>query len=83
VCDITQLKYYKAMWCNGHKFHIKNMDEKIKTFKSGIFKVFRVTNASSTSNTHPEVSKNRYWYLEDIIECDCKSSKTILLDVKW
>lgn len=83
MCDITQLKHYKAMWFNGHKLHIKDMDEKIKTFNSGIFNVFRVTKVSCRSDTHLQVPKNRYWYLEDIIECDCKSFKTILLDVKW
>lgn len=83
MCDITQLKHYKAMWCNGHKVHIKNMDEKRKSFNNGIFKIFRVTDVSSRSDTHPEVSRNRYWCLEDIIEFDCKSFKTIFLDVKW
>jgi len=70
------------MWFSGHKFHIKDMNEKMKTFNSGIFKVFRVTNVSSRSDIHPEVSKNQHWYLEDIIECDYKSFKTTLLDVK-
>ena len=60
MCESTQLKHYKAMGFNGHKFHIKDMDEKMKTFSSGIFKVFRVTNVSSRRNTHLQVSKYRY-----------------------
>ena len=45
------------------------LDDKKKTFDCGIIAVFEVTNASSRSDKHPEVSKNRYYgYLEDIIE---------------
>ena len=70
---------HKAMWSNGCKFCIKKLDDKKKTFDCGINVVFQVTNVSSRSDKHPEVLKNRYYgYLEDIIECDFKSFKTIL-----
>ena len=55
------------------------MDDKRKTFDCGITAFFQVTNVSSRSDRNPEVSKNRYYgYLEDIIECDFKSFKTVL-----
>ena len=59
---MMQLKHHNAMWCNGHKFCIKKLDDKRKTFDCGINVVFQVTNV----------------YLEDIIECDFKSFKTVL-----
>jgi hypothetical protein len=84
VSGILQLKHHKAMWCNGHKFHIKKLDEKRKTFDCGIIVVFEVTNVSSRSDKHPKVSENQYYgYLEDILECDFKSFKIVLFDVKW
>jgi hypothetical protein len=46
------------MWCNGRKFRIKKLDEKMKTYDSGITAVFQVTNVSSRSDRHPEVSEN-------------------------
>ena len=68
---MMQLIHHKAMWSNGHKFRIKNLDDKKKTFDCGITAVFQVTNVSSISDKHPKVSENRYYgYLEDIIECD-------------
>jgi hypothetical protein len=79
-----QLKHHKAMWCNGHKFHIKKLDDKKKTFDCGITTVFQVTNVSSRSDRHPKVSENRYYgYLNDILECDFKSFKLVLFEVKW
>ena len=81
---MMQLIHHKAMWCNGHKFRIKNLDDKKKTFNYGIIAVFQVTNVSSRSDKHPEVSENRYYgYLEDIIECDFNSFKVVLFEVKW
>ena len=66
---MMQLIHHNAMWYNGRKFHIKKMDEKNKTFDCGIIALFQVTNVSSRSDNHPEVSKNRYYgYFEDIIE---------------
>ena len=60
------------------------MDEKKKTFDCGITTVFQVTNFSSRSGKHLEVSENRYYgYLEDIIECDFNSFKIVLFEVKW
>jgi hypothetical protein len=72
------------MWCNGRKFHIKKLDDKKKTFDCGITAVFQVTNVSSRSDRHPTISENRYYgYLDDIIECDFKSFKLVLFEVKW
>ena len=66
---MMQLIHHNAMWYDGHKFCIKKLDAKKKTFDSGITAVFQVTNVSSRSDKHPEVSKNRYYgYLEYIIE---------------
>jgi hypothetical protein len=84
VFGILQVKHHKAMWCNGHKFRIKRLDETKKTFDYGITVVFEVMNVSSRSDRHPKLSKNRYYgYLEDIIECDFKSLKLVLFIVKW
>jgi hypothetical protein len=83
VSGILQLKHHKAMWCNGRKFRIKKLDEKRKTFDCGITAV-EVTNVFSRSDRCPKVSENRYYgYLEDILECDFKSFKIVLFDVKW
>jgi hypothetical protein len=72
------------MWCNGHKFHIKQLDEAKKTSDSGITSIFQVTNVSSRSDKHPRESKNRYYgYLNDILECDFNSFKLVPFDVKW
>jgi hypothetical protein len=72
------------MWCNGHKFHIKQLDETRKTYDSGITAVFQVTNVSSRSDRHPRESENRYYgYLNDILECDFNSFKLVMFDVKW
>ena len=74
----------RAMWYNGHKFHIKKLDDKRKTFDCGITAVFQVTNVSSRSDKHLEVSQNRYYgYLEYILECDFNSFKVVLFEVKW
>ena len=73
---MMQLIHHNAMWCNGCKFRIKNLDDKRKTFDCGITTVFQVTNVSSRSDRHPKVSENMYYgYLEDIIECDFNSFK--------
>jgi hypothetical protein len=72
------------MWCNGHKFHIKQLDETRKTSDSGITVVFQVTNVSSRSDRHPRESENIYYgYLNDILESDFNSLKLVLFDVKW
>jgi hypothetical protein len=84
MSDILQLKHHKAMWCNGRKFRIKQLDETRKTSDSGITAVFQVTNVSSMSDKHPRESENRYYgFLNDIIECDFNSFKLVLFDVKW
>jgi hypothetical protein len=84
MSDILQLKHHKAMWCNGRKFRIKQLDETRKTSDSGITAVFQVTNVSSMSDRHPRESKNRYYgFLNDIIECDFNFFKLVLFDVKW
>ena len=78
-----QLIPHKDMWSNGHKFHIKKLDEKNNTYDCGITVFFQVTNVSSRSDKHSEVSENRYYgYLEDIIECDLNSFKIVLFEVK-
>ena len=71
-----QVKHHMAMWCNGHKYRIKKLDETRKTSDSGITAVFEVTNVSSRSDRHLKFLENRYYgYLEDIIDCDFKSFK--------
>jgi hypothetical protein len=82
--SMLQLKHHKAMWCNGHKFCIKMLDDKMKTSNCGITEVFKVTNISSRSNKNPKKTKNRYYgHLEDIIECDFNFFKIVLFEVKW
>ena len=50
----------------------------------GFIPVFEVTNVSSRTGRHLEVSENRYYgYLEDIIQCDFNSFKVVLFIVKW
>jgi hypothetical protein len=72
------------MLCNGHKFCIKMLDDKMKTLDCGITVVFKVTNISSISDRNPEETQNRYYsHLEDIIECDFNSFKIVLFEVKW
>ena len=72
------------MWCNGCKFRIKKLDDKKKTFNCGMIAFFQVTSASSRSDKHPEVSKNRYYgYLEDILECDFNWFKVVLSKINW
>jgi hypothetical protein len=81
---MLQLKHDKAMWYNGHKFHIKMLDDKMKTPDCWIIAVFKVTNISSRSDRNPEETENRcYGHLEDIIECDFHSFKIVLFEVKW
>jgi hypothetical protein len=58
VSVIFHLKHHKAMWCNGRKFHIKKLDENMKTSYSGITTVFQIINVSSRSEKHPEVIEN-------------------------
>ena len=80
---MIQLIHHNTMWCNGRNFHIKNLDDKRKTFNCGITTVFQVTNVSSRSERHPEVSENRYYgYLEYKIECDFNSFEIVLFEVK-
>ena len=72
--SMLQLKHHKAMWCNGRKFHIKMLEDRIKTSDCGITIVFQVTNISSRSDINLEETENRYYvHLEDIIECDFNS----------
>jgi hypothetical protein len=72
------------MWCNGRKFRIKMLDDKMKTSDCGITVVFKVTNISSRSDRNLEETENRYYgHLEDIIECDFNSFKIVLFEVKW
>jgi hypothetical protein len=72
------------MWCNGRKFHIKMLDDKMKTSDCGITVFFKVTNISSRSDRNPEETENRYYgHLEDIIDCDFNSFKIVLFEVKW
>jgi hypothetical protein len=81
---ILQLTHHKDMWCNGLKFHAKKLDDKKKTSHCGIIVVFQVTNVSSRSDRHPTISENRYYgYLDDIIECEFKSFKLVMFEVKW
>jgi hypothetical protein len=72
------------MQCNGHKFHIKQLDETKKNSYSGINAVFYVTSVSSRSDRHTQESENRYYgYLNDILECDFNSFKLVFFYVKW
>jgi hypothetical protein len=72
------------MWCNGHKFCIKMLDDKMKTLDCRITVVFMVTNISSRSDRNLEETENRYYgHLEDVIECDFNSFKIVLFEVKW
>ena len=72
------------MVCNGCIYHIKKLDETNKKTDYGISAVFEVTNVSSRSDRHPELSENWYYgYLEDILQCDFKSFKVFLFVVKW
>ena len=84
ISDILQLKHHKAMWCNGHKFHIKQLDETRKNYDSGITAVFQVTNVSSSCDGHPREFENRYYgYLNNILERHFNSFKLVLFNVKW
>ena len=81
---MMQQMHHNAMWCNGHKFHIKNLDDKKKTFDCGIATFFQVTNVSSRIDKNPSVSENMYYcYLEEIIDCEFNSFKIVLSQVKW
>ena len=81
---MMQLIHHKAMWSNGHKFHIKKFDDKKKTFDCGITANFQVINVYSRSDKHPEVSKNMYYgYFEYISECEFNSFKVVLFEIKW
>ena len=83
VYGLLQVKHHKDMWFNGHKFCIKTMDETKKTYDCGITSLFEVTNVSSRSDEHLELSENRYYvYLEDIIQCDFNSFKLVVFIVK-
>jgi hypothetical protein len=84
MSGIFQLKHHKVVWCNGHKFHIKKLDETRKNYNIGINAVFQVTNVSSRNDRRPRESENRYYgFLNDIIECDFNSFKLVLFNVKW
>jgi hypothetical protein len=54
-----------------------------ETYDFGIIAVFQVTNVSSRSDRNPTISEDRYYgYLDDIIECDFKSFKSVMFQVK-
>ena len=38
---MMQIIHHNAMWCNGHKFGIKKLDDKRKTFDCGITAFFK------------------------------------------
>ena len=81
---MVQLIHHNAMWYNGHKFHIKKLDNKKKTFYCGITTVFQVTNVSSRSDKHPKVFETKYYgYLQDIIECGFNLFKIVMFEFKW
>jgi hypothetical protein len=81
---MLQLKHHKAMWCNGRKFHIKMLDDKMQTSDCGIIVVFKVTNIFFRSDKNMEETENMYYgHLEDIIECAFNSFKIVLFEVKW
>ena len=61
VYGLLQVKHHKDMWCNGHKFHIKKLDETKKTSDSGITAIFEVTNVSYRSGIHLELRKSILW----------------------
>ena len=83
VYCLLQVKHHKAMVCNGGRYRIKKLDETNKTSDSRVSPVFEVTNVSSRTDKHPEVSENRYYgYLEDIMQCDFKSFNVVLFVVK-
>jgi hypothetical protein len=84
LLSMLKLKHHKSMWCNGRKFRIKMLDDKMKTSDCGITVVFKVTNISFRSDRNLEETENRYYgHLEDIIECDFNSFKIVLFEVKW
>ena len=45
------------MVCNGCRYRIKTLDETKKNYDCGMSVVFEVTNVSSRSDRHPELSK--------------------------
>ena len=78
VYCLLSVKHHKHMVCNGWRYHIKKLDETKKRLDCGIFAVFEVTNVSSRSDRHLELSENRYYgYLEDILHCDFRSFKVV------
>jgi hypothetical protein len=84
MSGILQLKHHKAIWCNGYKFCIKQLDETKKTFDSGLIDVFQVTNVSYRSDRNTREYENKFYgYLNVIVECDFNSFKLVLFDVKW
>jgi hypothetical protein len=54
LLSMLQLKHHKAMWCNGRKFCIKMLDDKMKTSDCGITAAFKVTNIYSRSDRNLE-----------------------------
>ena len=59
LLSMLQLRHHKSMWCNGRKFRIKMLDDKMKTLDCGTTTVFKVTNVSSRSDRHPEETENK------------------------
>ena len=85
ILDILlHLKHQGPVWCDGYKFHVKNLDDMKKTCGSGITIVFEVTNTSFRNNIHPQESQNQYYDILDyILECDFNTFKMVLFIVKW
>ncbi|KAH9296884.1 hypothetical protein KI387_028566, partial [Taxus chinensis] len=51
--------YYKAMWISGHHFRIRKIDEKQKTYDSGISAPFEVECRSHAYDTNTITSTLR------------------------
>lgn len=72
------------MYYNGHKFHIKKVDETKRTCDSRLTRVFEVTDISSRNDMYHHQYENRYYgILDDIIGCHFNSFKQVIFDVKW
>jgi hypothetical protein len=82
ICDVGEAS--QSLWCNGHKYHIKDLDDNKKTLDYGINTTFEVINISHKGDRHPVTTNIRYYgYLEDILELDFNSSKVVLFKIRW
>ena len=78
------MKHHKAMWCNGRKYHTKELDDRRNTCDSGITAILHVTNISHRGDRHSVTSNLRYYgYLEDTLDIDFKSFKVVLFKWRW